>query len=120
MAIAAGTIAVYIVSQAINNGREYPVSSILYPVSCTGFSLHKFLQLLHHRIYFCPGIMLAETETYGYLVGIIVDGTDNMAALVGAAGAGAAATGTDIIDIEIEEDHLRLFCLWKTHAEYGI
>ena len=43
-----------------------------------------------------------------------------MTTLVGAAGAGTAAAGTDIIDVEVEEDHLRLFSLGKTYTEYSI
>jgi len=46
--------------------------------------------------------LFAEAEAYCYLVGVIIDGADDMAALVGAAGAGAAAAGTDIIDVEVE------------------
>ena len=82
--------------------------------------LYKFLQLLHYHINFFPGIVFAKTKTYGYLVGVVVDGTDDVAALVGTAGAGAAAAGANIIDVEIEQYHLRFFCLGKTGAEYRV
>lgn len=65
--------------------------------------LNHFLQLLHYKIHFFAGIMTAEREPDRYLVGIIVDGADNMRALVGAAGAGAAAAGADIIDVKVEQ-----------------
>ena len=63
---------------------------------------NQFLQLLHNRIHFSLCIVFTETETNRYLVGVIVDGADDMAALVGAGSAGAAAACADIIDVEIE------------------
>ena len=46
--------------------------------------------------------MFTKTKPYGYLVRIIIYGTYYMTPLIGAAGAGATATGTNIIDIQVK------------------
>ena len=80
----------------------------------------QFLQLFYHYINFSPGIVFTKTKTNGYLVGIVVDGTDDVTALVGTARAGAAAAGANIINVEIKKYHLRFFRFWETGAKYGI
>ena len=101
-------------------GWNRPSGVFIFEEFATGEFLHQFLQLRHHRINFCLGIVLAETETNGNLVGIVIDSTYDMTALVGAAGAGAAAAGADIIDVEIEEDHLRFFCFGETGTQHSV
>ena len=68
--------------------------------------LNEILQLLHHQIHFFPCVVFTKTKTYRYLVWVVVDGTDNVAALIGTTGAGAAAAGANIIYVEIEKYHL--------------
>ena len=89
-------------------------------VSLLNNSLHQLFQLLHHRVYFFFRIVLAETETYRNLVGVVIDGPDHMAALVGTGSTGAATAGADIIDVEIEEDHFGFLGFRETYTQYRI
>ena len=41
--------------------------------------------------------MFAKTKPHRYLVGVVVDGTNDVATLIGSTRAGAAAAGTNII-----------------------
>jgi hypothetical protein len=70
--------------------------------------------LPYYLIHFLLCIVFAEAETYGYLVGVVADGADDMASLVGAGSAGTAAAGADIIDIKVEKEHFGSFGLGKT------
>ena len=80
------------------------------------FFLDQFLQFLHNHIDLFFRIVFTEREANSNLVGIVVDGSYYVRALVGATGAGAAAAGADIIDVEIEKDHFTLLCFWKAYT----
>ena len=82
--------------------------------------LNQLLQLGYHRINFFAGVVLAKAKPHGYLIGIVIDGTDNMATRIGAAGAGTTAAGANVIDVEIEKYHLTLFCFGKAYVEHGV
>ena len=64
--------------------------------------------------------MLAEGETDGDEVGIVVDGLHYVATNIGAAGTGTAATGADVVDVEVEEYHIAFFSPWYADTQYGV
>lgn len=64
--------------------------------------------------------MLAERKPYGHAVGVVADGADDMRALVGAAGAGAAAGGADIVNVEVEQKHFRFLGFGKRYIQHRV
>lgn len=64
--------------------------------------LNYLFQFCNHGIYLFLRIVFAEGKPHGHQVGIVVDSPDDMRALVGAAGAGAAARGADIVHVKIK------------------
>jgi fructose-1,6-bisphosphatase len=60
--------------------------------------------------------MLAKRETNCYKIRVVIDGMNDMRALVGAAGTGASTGGTDMINVEVKKYHFRLFCFWQSGA----
>ena len=83
-------------------------------------NLDVLFQFYDHCIYFFFCIMLAKRETYRYKIGIIIDGSDNMRALIGTTAAGTATGSTDTLHIETKENHLGFFGIWERHIKHHI
>src|SRR6185437_4727794 len=82
--------------------------------------LNQVTQAPNHRIHFFPRIMLAERESDRNLVGVVVDGPNNVRPLLRPTGTGAATGRADMMDVEVEQQHFGFFGLRERNAKHGI
>ena len=82
--------------------------------------LHQLLKFFNNRINLCLCVMLAEREAYRNQPRVIMQGLNNVAALVGAAGTGAAAAGTNTIHIKAKQQHFALISFGEIYAKYRV
>src|ERR1700722_1155919 len=64
--------------------------------------------------------MPAEGEPYRNLVGIVIDDPDHMRTLFRAARAGTPPRSADMVDIQVEQKHFRLFRFGERYAKYRV
>src|ERR1700748_3601263 len=77
--------------------------------------LYQVFKLFDYGVYLLLRIVLAEREPDGDLVGVIIDRPDDMRTLLSPAGAGAAARCTNMMNIQIEQQHLGFLRLGKAY-----
>src|SRR5687767_418856 len=64
--------------------------------------------------------MLTKREPHRNKIRVIINCADNMRTHICPAATGAAAGDTDMMHVEVHEDHFRALCLGKSSTQYGI